>query len=367
MNTLVQKTLISVLDKFSQKTNLRILEIGAGTGGTTAYLLPHLDPEKIQYTFTDISPLFTTKGAQKFQDYPFVRYQVLNIEKDPQTQKFPRHHYQIIIAANVIHATADLRQTLTHIHDLLAPGGLLIMLETTARQRWVDLFAGFTGGWWKFTDFDVRPNHPLLATQKWEELLQKIGFETTATMQPHLNNQPLIAQPAVIIAQSQWVETALLDSWENPVASVTPIPEVKSIPIREQLAAVSPQQRHDLLVAYLQDQLRLVLGLERSQILDPQQGFFDLGLDSLTAVELKNRLEVDLNTVLSSTLAFDFPNIQVLAGYLAQTVFGLTDNDASTPTPPPESVSAVAQLNENELEALIAQEVAGIEQLLRDK
>ncbi|MEH1901398.1 MAG: beta-ketoacyl synthase N-terminal-like domain-containing protein [Nostoc sp.] len=367
MNTLLQKTMISVLDEFSQKTNLRILEIGAGTGGTTAYLLPHLDPQKTQYTFTDISPFFTTKAAQKFQDYPFVGYQVLNIEKDPRSQKFPRHYYQIIIAANVIHATADLRQTLTHIHDLLAPGGLLVMLETTARQRWVDLFAGFTGGWWKFTDFDIRPNHPLLSAPRWEELLQKIGFETTATMQPYLNNQLLIAQPAVIIAQSQWMETSLLDSWENPVASVTATPKVKSIPIREQLATVSPQQRHDLLVAYLQDQLRLVLGLERSQIPDPQQGFFDLGLDSLTAVELKNRLEADLNTVLSSTLAFDFPNIQVLASYLAQTVFGWTDNDATTPTPSPESVFAVVQLDENELEALIAQEVAGIEQLLRDK
>jgi microcystin synthetase protein McyG len=365
MNTLVQKTLLSVLDQFSQKTHLRILEIGAGTGGTTAYLLPHLDPQTTQYTFTDITSLFTTKAAQKFGDYPFVRYQVLNIEKEPHRQKFPSHHYQIIIAANVIHATTDLKQTLTYIHELLAPGGLLIMLETTARQRWVDLFAGFTGGWWKFTDFDLRPHHPLLSAPKWEELLQAIGFESTATMQPHLNNQPLIAQPAVIIAQSQWVETALSATWEHRSASVTPTPETKSIPIREQLAAASPQQRHDVLVAYLQDQLRLVLGLERSQIPDPQQGFFDLGLDSLTAVELKNRLEADLNAMLPSTLAFDFPNIQVLATHLAHTVFGWTVEDITTPAP--ENVSEIAQLDANQIEALIAQEVAGIEQLLRDK
>ncbi len=365
MNTLVQKTLISVLDEFSPKTDLRILEIGAGTGGTTAYLLPHLHPQTTQYTFTDISPLFTTKAAQKFADYPFIHYQVLNIEENPQQQKFPSHHYQIIIAANVIHATADLRQTLTHIHELLAPGGLLIMLETTARQRWVDLFAGFTGGWWKFTDFDLRPHHPLLPAPKWEELLQAIGFETTATIQPHLNNQPLIAQPAVIIAQSQWVETALSATEEYPQPSVNPTPETKSIPIREQLATVSPQLRHDVLVTYLQDQLQLVLGLERSQIPDPQQGFFDLGLDSLTAVELKNRLEADLNATLSSTLAFDFPNIQILATHLMHTVFGWTVEDVTNPES--EDVSTIAQLDANQIETLIAQEVAGIEELLRDK
>ena len=107
------------------------------------------------------------------------------------------------------------------------------------------------------------------------------------------------------------------------------------------------------------------MGLERSQIPDPQQGFFDLGLDSLTAVELKNRLEADLNATLSSTLAFDFPNIQILATHLMHTVFGWTVEDVTNPES--EDVSTIAQLDANQIETLIAQEVAGIEELLRDK
>ena len=52
----------------------------------------------------------------------------------------------------MIHATADLARTLGHVRPLLAPGGLLVMLEVTAPQRWFDLTVGLTDGWWAFTD-----------------------------------------------------------------------------------------------------------------------------------------------------------------------------------------------------------------------
>ena len=66
--------------------------------------------------------------------------------------------YDVIIASNVIHATADLRQTLERVRRLLVPGGLLVMLEVTAPQRWFDLTVGLTEGWWAYTDHDLRTN-----------------------------------------------------------------------------------------------------------------------------------------------------------------------------------------------------------------
>jgi predicted TPR repeat methyltransferase len=52
---------------------------------------------------------------------------LLNIENDPAAQGFAgRREFDLIVAANVIHATADLRQTLGHVQQLLAPGGLLL-------------------------------------------------------------------------------------------------------------------------------------------------------------------------------------------------------------------------------------------------
>jgi len=164
----------------SKQRSIRILEIGAGTGGTTAHLLPHL--QNVEYVFTDVSPLFLAKAQERFRDYSFVRYELLDIEQSPASQGF-QQPFDLVIAANVLHATADLRQTLTHVRELLAPGGELILLEGTQSLTWLDLIFGLTEGWWKFTDRDLRPHHPLLAADQWQALLAESGF-TAEILQP---------------------------------------------------------------------------------------------------------------------------------------------------------------------------------------
>jgi len=159
---------------------IRILEIGAGTGGTTAHLLSQF--QNVEYVFTDVSPLFLSKAQERFQDYPFVRYELLDIERSPASQGF-HQPFDLVIAANVLHATADLRQTLTHVRELLAPGGELILLESTQPLVWLDLIFGLTEGWWKFSDRDLRPDYPLLSAEQWQALLEESGF-TPTILQP---------------------------------------------------------------------------------------------------------------------------------------------------------------------------------------
>ncbi len=197
LNTLTQEALLCVLERLPPGQGLRVLEIGAGTGGTTSYLLPHLDPARTSYTFTDVGALFTTRAAEKFRDYPFLTYQVLDIERDPAEQGFEGRQYDLVIAANVLHATRDLRQTLGHVQQLLAPGGLLALVEGLARLRWVDVTFGLTEGWWRFADLDLRPRHPLLNGEKWLALLAETGWQDAALIEP---GAPL--QQAVVLAQA---------------------------------------------------------------------------------------------------------------------------------------------------------------------
>lgn len=201
MNTLVQQAVLSALEKLPQYCGVRVLEIGAGTGGTTAYILPHLNPDQTEYVFTDIGSLFITKAQEKFKDYPFVRYQNLDIEQDPSTQGFDLHRYDLIVAANVLHATQDLRQTLQQVRKLLAPQGILILLETTIRQRGLDLIFGLLDGWWRFRDLDLRPDYPLLSAQQWQQLLQKCGFQQTVSIPEPQETPVALSRQAVILAQ----------------------------------------------------------------------------------------------------------------------------------------------------------------------
>ena len=154
---------------------LRILEIGAGTGGTTAAVLPRL-PAACDYVFTDVSAAFLTPAREKFAAYDFIEYRALDIERDPLAQGLPAHGFDLVLSANALHATADLRRTLGQVQQLLAPSGLLVILEATRRQHWVDVTFGALEGWWKFADTDLRPDHPLLPAAAWRQLLAEVGF-----------------------------------------------------------------------------------------------------------------------------------------------------------------------------------------------
>ncbi len=155
---------------------LRVLEIGAGSGATTRAVLPVLPAGDVEYWFTDVSAHFTARAQAELADYPFVRTHVFDVERDPQEQGLPLHSFDLVLAANVLHATADLKRTLSHVSQVLAPGGLLLLLEGTRALRWVDLTFGLTDGWWRFEDIELRQEHALLAERSWIELLGAQGF-----------------------------------------------------------------------------------------------------------------------------------------------------------------------------------------------
>ena len=200
-NTLVRESIDQALEDLPADRSVRILEIGAGTGGTTSYVLPALPEDRTEYVFTDLGQAFLTQAARQFVDYGFVDYAVLDIEQDPLAQGFRPADFDIVIAANVVHATEDLRTTLRNIHQLLVPGGMLLLLEGTKPQRWFDLTFGLTDGWWRFTDFDVRPGYPLISHDGWLSILGQTGFEQTTTM-PAGGTPGAVGEQAVILART---------------------------------------------------------------------------------------------------------------------------------------------------------------------
>ena len=198
MNSLMQKSMKSILAQLPAGRGIRILEIGGGTGSTAAHLLPHLPPDRTEYVFTDNNPVFTARAKEKFAAYDFIHYQTLNIEKSPATQGFDPYRYDIVVATNVLHATQDLGETFAHVQRLLAPGGMLMMLEGTAPQRWVDLTFGLTDDWWRFAD--MRQDYPLLSASEWRDFLTDSGFQAVALMpEPSAADSQL--KQSVIIAQ----------------------------------------------------------------------------------------------------------------------------------------------------------------------
>jgi acyl transferase domain-containing protein/acyl carrier protein len=180
----VQSVMQAVVKSLPEGRKLRILELGAGTGGLTSHVLPTLDlaREQVDYVFTDVANQFLARAGQRFQQFAGLRYQLLDLEKSPLEQGFAEHSFDLVLAANVLHATADVRRSLAHIKQVLASGGMILVIEIDHPSRWVDLVFAPTKGWWNFTDKDLRANYPLLSGTSWLKVLEEEGFVDCAAV-----------------------------------------------------------------------------------------------------------------------------------------------------------------------------------------
>ena len=133
--------------------DMKVLEIGAGTGGTTLPVLQTLTQEGRPmfgtYDFTDISPGFFDPARSLLKEWSGkVRFKTLDIERNPSAQGFEEESYDLVIASNVLHATQSMENTLGNVRRLLKPGGRLALIELTRlRPAWNIVF-GLLPGWW---------------------------------------------------------------------------------------------------------------------------------------------------------------------------------------------------------------------------
>ncbi|KAL9037775.1 MAG: hypothetical protein Q9180_003532 [Flavoplaca navasiana] len=173
--------LTSYLDLLAHKQpNLKILEVGAGTGSATRDVLSVLSKGGYHrfkhYVFTDISPSFFEKAKQDFHSYADrMTFLPLNIEQDPLQQGFDGS-YDVVIASNALHVTVDLAKTLQNARKLLKKDGKIIIFEKVNPDLLtVGLIFGLLPGWWLGKEA-VRKWGPLVTEETWHNLLQQNGF-----------------------------------------------------------------------------------------------------------------------------------------------------------------------------------------------
>ncbi|MEM9057796.1 MAG: methyltransferase, partial [Pseudomonadota bacterium] len=205
---------------------LRILELGAGTGATTEVLLTALQTcgIAVDYTFSDVSQRFLTGAARRFASFSSdrcrLRFEHCDIERPPSAQQL-RRPFDIVVAANVAHAVADVETTLRYARELLAPGGLLALLETTRPLVWLDLIFGFTDGWWKHSDTARRAEHALLPAADWVDACQAAGFEHVALPAQDDLPQTVVLAQAPAPALTSWQLLGAPDDTARLAAALT--------------------------------------------------------------------------------------------------------------------------------------------------
>ncbi|XXG95388.1 hypothetical protein Hte_001650 [Hypoxylon texense] len=214
----------------NSRPNLRILEVGAGTGGTTELILRDLVDEGgfpiySVYTFTDVSSGFLVKARERFSYAPNMEYKVLDISKSPLEQGFEgggKGAYDLILAANVVHATPIIKETLGNIKSLLKPDGMLVLTELLPTLRTANYMFGHFSGWW-LGEADARPSNPLMPVERWDSELKSVGFTGVDSYvsdddEPYNQIVTIVSRPQVKRVTSAKQVALLCDNEESDVA-----------------------------------------------------------------------------------------------------------------------------------------------------
>ncbi|KAL3473204.1 beta-ketoacyl synthase [Aspergillus californicus] len=187
---LVEDDLLTKIYNFSQvcvfrvfghnRPTMRVLEVGAGTGGVTATILPALQGPRGErmygsYTYTDISAGFLNAAQERFKDYSGIIYRTLDITADPVAQGFEAGSFDLIIASNALHVTASLQSSLSNVKTLLKPNGKLFLQELAPTTKWINYVMGTLPGWW-LGGPDGRPCEPYVSPSRWALELRQAGL-----------------------------------------------------------------------------------------------------------------------------------------------------------------------------------------------
>ncbi|MFC4104096.1 SDR family NAD(P)-dependent oxidoreductase [Paenibacillus xanthanilyticus] len=305
------------------KPAVRILEVGAGTGGTSAEVLRRLQrygARVKEYCYTDLSRAFLIHAEREYgAANPYLTYRILNAEQRFEEQALDCGEYDLVLATNVLHATRNVRRTLRHCKSALKKGGLLVLNELTEKSVFAHVTFGLLDGWWLYEEEDVRlPGSPCLSAEQWTRALTDQGYRNVRYAANDRGGQQII-----------WAESDGVIGDEAAIEQPNPRPELAAEPAmsaERNIAAVPPAVQPDAAAdrllkercsAYIVQIVAEAVRLPAGKI-DPSEPMERYGIDSILIVQVSNKLEKAFGHV-GKTLLFEHRTIHELSDHFVQT------------------------------------------------
>ena len=320
---------------------IRLIEIGAGTGATTAGLLPRLAGFRTnieEYCYTDISRAFLIHAEDRYaQRYSYLTTRLFDVSRPIAEQGLDAGRYDLALATNVLHATADIRWALRNAKAALRRNGLLILNEISDRSLLTHLTFGLLDGWWLYEDQQLRiPGCPGLYPAVWKETLSEEGFRSVrfpAQGAHALGQQIIVAESDGIVRQEFRPSNTPHRSANEPVARSAEEP--RSVSPASTSGARNSESLRALSVTHVKRLVASTLKMSPVEI-DTSRPLEEYGVDSILVVRLTNALRKEF-TGITSTLLFEVRSIEALIEHLLRTqretlvrLVGLDEEPAGT-------------------------------------
>lgn len=310
----------------------RILEIGAGTGATSAFVLDAIRAAGLavrEYRYTDLSRAFLEHAERSYGPAsPFLSYGILDIEHAVAGQGIAVGEYDAVIAANVLHATRNIRNTLRNAKAPLKRGGILLLNEVTANNFLNQFTFGLLEGWWLYDDAHTRiPGSPLLSVEGWRRVLAEEGYgpiSLPVLEAADLGQQVIIAESNGVVRQTT---AAVREPKPDQAANKAAAPARR--PQTADTSGTSGSRLVEHVAGTVLDVLAQSLRIERSRI-ERDVPFANYGLDSIFAVTVARAVGEELGVDLDLTVLFEYNTVAELSEFIA-TEYA---SEISAPSPP---------------------------------
>ncbi len=312
--------------KQNPKTKVKILEIGAGTGGTSEKVFQNLRPFKDhiqEYCYSDISKAFLLHAENTFgPDNHFLTYRIYNAELSSESQGIQEGSYDAVLATNVLHATSNIRNTLRNVKGLLKNNGLILLNEISCNTLLLHLTFGLLEGWWLYEDADLRiPGCPGLYPEVWKNVLEDEGFRHVffPVKEAHTRGQQIIiAESDGIIRKRENLENKKVKQIATQSTNLTTAHEFKRDEKRAKVVQgkdVTEQMVNDYARMIIRESIAKSIKIDERKIQD-DRSFSEYGVDSIIGVNLINSLNKCFNISINTTALFEYNNVNSLLKHI---------------------------------------------------
>lgn len=339
-DNLVQKIALLAAEKKSKDKPVKILEIGARNSKFTKSLLEVLASFEVDYTCTDNSAFFINNIRRKCSDFSFVKYEILDLNADPEKQGFKENYYDIIIASDSLHRLVNIEKTLDYVKYLLSLGGVLLISEMTINNNLQKITTAFIEqGFTKFEDERAEKREPLISQNKWINMLEKRNFANSNVFTDKNEIMNILGQH-IIIGQAdnkiRYFEPKKISDFIKSMVPSYMIPStfilIDEIPLtsngkvnRKSLPKFNIVKEAENEKAFRNPESPIekslaeiwchVFNIEKVSIDDD---YFELGGDSLVATKLTGIIREKIQAELSLTDIFEKTTIAELAEYITE-------------------------------------------------
>ncbi len=363
------------------EAKIRILEIGAGTGSSTVGIIRKLKPLEqhiAEYCYTDLSKAFLFHAEKVYApDAPYLVTKIFNVEAPIDGQGIYPNRYDFVVAANVLHATKNIRNTMRNSKAVMKVGGAILLNEISDKSIYGHLTFGLLEGWWLNEDDALRiPGSPGLYPELWQAILNEEGFNPVyypAKAVHHLGQQIVMAISDGLVHQKQAVkpvaQLAKKQVTKAVVKAPAPAPVVQvaapiAAPVAQATVALSGADLAEKTIGLVKTVIGSVLKMSQNQ-LDANEPLERYGIDSIIIGQVNEKLQADFDGI-DATVLYEHQTIKALADHLLNSHKPVLEKMFGTPVAVEVAAPVVTAAPEPAAQAQVAQPSSNLPENTRD-